>query len=125
MDDGQFSESRSKSKLELDELFVTCLNDSKVKVGKLINNFLDSFISTNINYIYFHSCLVSPSKPKKANIYSKFNSLHLLSLTFDLISISKLRGKELKQVFSLISTLSVSLNILKEYHSSIESKKKT
>ena len=47
----------------LDELFVTCLNDSD-KIAKPIKNYLDFFINTSLNHMSIRSRLVSQPNNK-------------------------------------------------------------
>ena len=76
----------------LDELFVTCLNDSD-KIAKPMNNYLDLFINTTINHMSIRSRLVSQSnKNLKLNSEQLFNSTDLSPITFGTILPPKLHG---------------------------------
>ena len=56
----KISSSSSEWNLGSDELFVTYLNrDSKTKIGKPIENYLDLIINTSLNHMSIRSRLVS------------------------------------------------------------------
>ena len=87
VENGEIMSSSSELKKGSQELFVTCLNrDSKFKIGKPINNYLDLFINTSFNHRCIRSLLVS--KPENKLISNKkqiFNATDLSPIPFGTI----------------------------------------
>ena len=83
-------------KIGSDEIFVICLNsDSKNKIAKSIENYLDLFINTSSNHISIRSHLVSQPNNNEliANSEQSINAMDLLPITFGVILPPKLCGK--------------------------------
>ena len=64
VESGETSSSSSEWNTGSDKLFITCLNDNSVKIGKPIKNYLDLFNNTCLNHMSFRSRLVSQWKNK-------------------------------------------------------------
>ena len=95
VESGEISSSSSEWNLGSDDLFVTCLNcNSKNKIGKPIETYLDLIIITSLKHMSIRSRLASQPKNKLiSNSEQTFNATDLSPITFAVILPPKLRGK--------------------------------